>query len=304
MAFSRLLAQIIKLRAQFPDYAIKTIRLDNASEFTSQAFNDYCISTGITIEHQVAHVHTQNGLAESLIKRLQLIAKPMLMRTKLPISVWGHAILYATALVQIRPTSYHKVSSLKLAFGQEPNISHLRIFGCAIYVPIAPPQCTNMDPQRRLGYMLVYPTLGGENKQLRNKIDWNVLSLSHLDPRTNQCDQEVQKIIHLQNITNQLPDTFTDLPKVTKSHIPASNAPIRVDILVGQSIKANEFKPRLKHGRPIGSKDKNPQKRKGENDQSDHNMEVVTQEEHRDITNDKTSREVQVPENDKNERSQ
>ena len=87
MTFARLLAQIIKLRAQFPDYAIKTIPLDNAGEFTSQAFNDYCISTGITIEHPVAHVHTQNGLAESLIKRLQLIARPMLMRTKLPISV-------------------------------------------------------------------------------------------------------------------------------------------------------------------------------------------------------------------------
>lgn len=46
MAFERLLAQIIKLRAQFPGYAIKTICLDNAGEFTSQTFNDYCISTG------------------------------------------------------------------------------------------------------------------------------------------------------------------------------------------------------------------------------------------------------------------
>jgi hypothetical protein len=35
LAFARILARIIKLRAQFPDYAIKTIRLDNASEFTS-----------------------------------------------------------------------------------------------------------------------------------------------------------------------------------------------------------------------------------------------------------------------------
>ncbi|XP_070057582.1 uncharacterized protein [Nicotiana tomentosiformis] len=147
----------------------------------------------------------------------------------------------------------------------------------------------------------VYTILGGENKQLRKEIGWNVLSISHLDPRTNQCEQEVQKIIHLQNIANQLPDAFTDLPRVTKSHIPAANAPIRVDIPVGQLIKENNFKPRLKRGRPISSKDKNSRKRKGANDQSDHNTEVVTQEEHKDITNDKTSREVQVPENDKNE---
>ena len=40
----------------------------NASEFTSQAFNDYCMSIGVSVEYSVAHVHTQNGLAESFIK--------------------------------------------------------------------------------------------------------------------------------------------------------------------------------------------------------------------------------------------
>ena len=68
MNFARLLAQIIRLKAQFSDYAINTIRLDNVDDFTSQAFNDYCLSTGITVEYHVAHVHTQNGLAKSLIK--------------------------------------------------------------------------------------------------------------------------------------------------------------------------------------------------------------------------------------------
>ena len=48
---------------------ITSIRLDNAGEFTSQAFDDYCMSIGIKIEHPVAYVHTQNGLAESFIKR-------------------------------------------------------------------------------------------------------------------------------------------------------------------------------------------------------------------------------------------
>ena len=81
LAFVRLLAQIIKLRAQFPNYAIKTICLDNVGEFTSQAFNDYCMSTRIIVEEPVALVHTQNVLAESLIKCLQLIARPLLMGT-------------------------------------------------------------------------------------------------------------------------------------------------------------------------------------------------------------------------------
>ena len=44
---------------------------------------------------------------------------------------------------------------------------------------------------------LVCPTLAGEHKQLGKEIDWNLSSLSHLDPRTNQCEKEVQRIIYL-----------------------------------------------------------------------------------------------------------
>ena len=86
LAYVRLLAQIIKLHAHFPDHPIKTIRLDNAGEFSSTAFHDYCKSLGIEVQYPVAHTHTQNGLAESFIKHLQWIARPLLLRTKLPLS--------------------------------------------------------------------------------------------------------------------------------------------------------------------------------------------------------------------------
>ena len=58
---------MIRLRAQFPDYIIKTIHLDNADEFTSQTFIDYYILVEINIEHPIAHTHIQYGLVESII---------------------------------------------------------------------------------------------------------------------------------------------------------------------------------------------------------------------------------------------
>ena len=151
VSFARLLAQIIRLQTQFPDYPIKKICLDNASEFTSKAFDDYFMSIKIDVEHPVAHTHTQNGLAESFIKRIQMIACHLLMTTNLPVSAWGHAILHAASLVHIRPTTYHKYSPLQLVLSQQPNIFHFRIFGCAVYVPIAPPQQTKMGSKRKLG---------------------------------------------------------------------------------------------------------------------------------------------------------
>jgi hypothetical protein len=37
-----------------------------------------------------------------------------------------------------------------LVSGREPNLSRLKNFGCAVYVPISPPQHTKMRPQRIL----------------------------------------------------------------------------------------------------------------------------------------------------------
>jgi hypothetical protein len=45
--------------------------MDNADEFSSKDFNDYCMPLRINVEHSIPYVHTQNGLAGSLIKRVQ-----------------------------------------------------------------------------------------------------------------------------------------------------------------------------------------------------------------------------------------
>jgi hypothetical protein len=108
------------------------------------------MSIEIKVEHLVAHVHKQNGLTESLIKRLQQIARLLLMKYNLPSSAWGHTILHAAALIRLKPTVSHKFSPLQLVSGREPNLSHLKIFGCAVYVLIFSPQRTKMEPQRIL----------------------------------------------------------------------------------------------------------------------------------------------------------
>ena len=78
--------------------------------------------------------------------------------------------------------------------------------------------------------------LGGEEPvpEEQHAIIWNALTLTHLDSHTNQCELEVQRIIHLQNLANQLQDAFIDTKKVTKSYIPAANTPARIDVIVRQ----------------------------------------------------------------------
>ena len=44
-----------------------------------------------------------------------------------------------------------------------------------------------------------FPSLGGDKlpKEERCEIIWNASSMSHLDPRTAQCEKEVRRITHL-----------------------------------------------------------------------------------------------------------
>jgi hypothetical protein len=114
--------------------------MDNAAEFLSRAFNDYCMARGIEVQHSILYVHKQNGLTESLIMIIKLIARPLLLGCNLPTSCWGHAVLHTADLVQLRPTAYHTTSILQLVRGDQSSISHLRKFGCVVYTQISIPK--------------------------------------------------------------------------------------------------------------------------------------------------------------------
>jgi hypothetical protein len=43
------MTQVIRLKANFPEHKIQSIRLDNATKFSSRAFNDYCMTQGIEV---------------------------------------------------------------------------------------------------------------------------------------------------------------------------------------------------------------------------------------------------------------
>ena len=58
--------------------------------------------------------------------------------------------------------------------GKEPNISHLRIFGCTVYVPISPPQRTSMGNQRKLG---IYIYISYESSSILKYLEpWTKMS--------------------------------------------------------------------------------------------------------------------------------
>ncbi|KAL2245081.1 UNVERIFIED_CONTAM: Retrovirus-related Pol polyprotein from transposon TNT 1-94 [Sesamum indicum] len=125
----------------------------------------------------------------------------------------------------------------------------------------------------------VFPALGGVDKEIKRKdIAWNATSTSFMDPRTNDSELEVQRIIHLQSVANRLPEALIDTKKVTKSYIPAENVPARLEVPEAILNKSNAFESQIrrKRGRPLGSKDANPRKRKEHIISINHDANVTT----------------------------
>jgi hypothetical protein len=203
-------------------------------------------------------------------------------------------VLHAATLIQLRPTAYHDTSPLQLVRGKEPSISHLRVFGSAVYVPIPPPQRTAMGPHRKLGIYVGYETpsiikylepmtgdlhtaryadcvfdedhflaLGGDrHPEECQKIEWNASRMQSLDPRTSEFEQGVQRIIHLQGLANELPDAFTDhLRNQLKKLDPKSGMPLKwqLNLKLRKSLKDTILKMEIpmRRARTIALVDRN-----------------------------------------------
>jgi hypothetical protein len=48
-AFTKFMTQVIRLKTNYPEYRLQSVRLDNAVEFSSRTFNDYCMAQEIEV---------------------------------------------------------------------------------------------------------------------------------------------------------------------------------------------------------------------------------------------------------------
>ena len=70
--------------------------------------------------------------------------------------------------------------------------------------------------------------------------------MSHLDPTTIQYNKEVQQTLDLQSVAQNMSDILSNLDKVMRSHIPATNVPARI---YRRPRKAQSHPRRVQHPR-------------------------------------------------------
>ena len=229
--------------------------MDNAMKFHSHAFEDYCMASGITFTYSVPYEHSQNGLAEAFIKKLQLVTRPLLLHAKLSDSFWGHALLHAATLLRLRPTLLNHLTPFELLAGRPPNVSHLRVFRCQVWIPVAEPKRKTIGTHRfeaiYLGFdspsIIRYMDIGNGNilkarfvncKFVENVFPKPITDSTQksvpltfkapetftLNPdlRTVLADTDVQKLFNLKDLADQIPDGFYSGPRVLRNPLPGT----------------------------------------------------------------------------------
>ncbi|KAL6269518.1 hypothetical protein ACE6H2_026429 [Prunus campanulata] len=141
--------------------SVKCLQSDGGGEFTSKLFTDYLASKGI--EHQLSCPYTpqQNGLAERKNRHLIETSITLLTAAHLPSQFWFHATAHAAYLINRMPSkSLDLQSPYYRLFGLVPDITHVKVFGTAVYPYLRPYTEHKLQPRTTqcvfLGYAQGY----------------------------------------------------------------------------------------------------------------------------------------------------
>jgi hypothetical protein len=99
----------------------------------------------------------QNEIAERKNRAICEAAKAMMCDQDLPTSLWAEATSTAVYIQNRSPCAIMGEKTLEEPFtGENPEVGHLRIFGCPVYIHVSKYKRTKMEPSGKKGIFVGY----------------------------------------------------------------------------------------------------------------------------------------------------
>jgi hypothetical protein len=96
----------------------------------------------------------QNGVAERKNRTIYEAAKAMMFDKDLPDSLWAEAMSTTMYIKNRCPHVIFKDKTLEKVFlGIKPEVGHLRIFGCLVYINVPKEKRTKTEPSGKKGVL-------------------------------------------------------------------------------------------------------------------------------------------------------
>jgi hypothetical protein len=133
---------------------VKFLFSDRGGEYVAGTLSKWCASKCIKHNFSVPRTPEQNGVAERLNQTLNNIVRSLLFQYKLYLPLWGHAMVYACMLYNVRLHKHLKITHEEAFTGKIPNLSNFRTFGCLVYARVDDSARKKLDPKSQQGIFL------------------------------------------------------------------------------------------------------------------------------------------------------
>jgi hypothetical protein len=136
---------------------IKIFRSNNGGEYTSNEFANFCKDVGIKKELTTPYNPQQNGVAERKNITIMEAVKTMIHYQDLPMHLWAEATKTTVYVQNILSHGALRFKNPEEMFSRKNlEVSHLKIFGCLIFVHIPKEKRTKLDPSGKKGIFVGY----------------------------------------------------------------------------------------------------------------------------------------------------
>lgn len=144
------------------DQKISNLVCDNAKEYSSHQFQNFCAKQGILIQYSTPYCPQQNGVSERMNRTLMEKARCLLLNSQLDKTFWTAAIQTAAYLLNRTPTVTldQAKTPAEYWYGKKPTVSNLKIFGCKAYAHVPKQTRGKLDSKAEVCIMLGYTKTG------------------------------------------------------------------------------------------------------------------------------------------------
>ena len=149
--------QVFKTILRDTGRTISTLRIDRGGEFCSAAFSKYLSENNIRRELTTSYTPEQNDVVERANRTIMEGVRNSLYYSQLPMSFWAEAVLYIVYTLNRTCSRVHGDNTpFELYTGLKPSLSHLRPFGCPIFIHIPAHLRKKLDVKCQRGIFVGY----------------------------------------------------------------------------------------------------------------------------------------------------
>ena len=129
--------RIVSLVLQWQVYTgkkLKRFHTDNAKEYVNKKLSEFFKSNGTVHTTSADYTPQHNSLIERVHRTLLEMVKSIMYHAKVPMYLWGYAVMFAIWLMNRRLTAANKKKTpIQVMKNMKPNVKNLHVFGCDVW---------------------------------------------------------------------------------------------------------------------------------------------------------------------------